>query len=174
MGAKLSRAYVLLLEACGLVAGLIIGALAVLISVDIGARNLGLFNFPWLLEVSEYCLYVATFLAAPWVLYLGAHVRVDVLIEVLPRAAAYWLEVAADCVGGGVALVLGYYGWLATADAFRLGSRVAKELVVAEWYLLAVIPICAALLAVEFGRRIARALRAGPGSARADRAAGAL
>lgn len=163
-----------MLEACGLAAGIIIAALALLISVDVGARNLGLFNFPWLLEVSEYCLYVATFLAAPWVLHLGAHVRVDVLLEILPRAVAHRLAIVADCVGGVVALVLGYYGWRATADAFRLGSHVAKELVVAEWCLLAVIPVCAGLLAVEFGRRIGRALRTGPDAGPADRAAGAL
>ncbi len=174
MGAALSRAYARVLEVCGLMAGLVIAALAALISVDVGARNLGWFNFPWLLEVSEYALYVATFLAAPWVLYLGAHVRVDVLIEILPRAAAHRLEIAADCIGGAVALVLCYYGWLATADAFRLGSRVAKELVVAEWCLLVVIPVCAALLAVEFACRVVRALRAGPDAPRAGRTAGAL
>jgi TRAP-type C4-dicarboxylate transport system permease small subunit len=174
MKARLAKGYMRLLEGCGLLAGLTIGALAVLISVDIVGRNLGLFNFPWLLEVSEYCLYGSTFIAAPWVLHLGAHVRVDVLVEALPRAAARGLEVVVDCIGGAVSLVLGYYGLRATADAFRLGSRVAKELTVPEWWLLVIIPLSAALLAVEFGRRIVRAVHGGLASGDEDRAAGAL
>lgn len=174
MKAGLVRVYRRLLEGCGLVAGVSIGVLAGLISLDILARNLDLFNFPWLLEVSEYTLYVATFAAAPWVLSLGAHVRVDVLVEALPGALGRWVEVGADCAGAVVSLVLGYYGWLATADAFRLGSRVAKELVVSEWWLLLVIPLSAALLALEFGCRIGRALRRGGTPPGGRRTAGAL
>jgi len=153
----LGRAYARLLEGCGLLAGAAIGLLALLISADIFGRNLGLFNFPWLLEVSEYCLYVATFLAAPWVLRLGAHVRVDVLIEALPARAAAWLERLADTIGLAVSAVLLWYGWLAAYDAFRLGSRIAKELIIPEWWLLCVIPLSALLLVIEFALRLGRA-----------------
>lgn len=165
----LSDAYAGLLDFCGLLAGATIGVLAVLVSVDVLIRNLGIGNFPWLLEVAEYALYVSTFLAAPWVLRLGAHVRVDLLLTLVPAAAARALEILVDALGAGISLVLLYYGLLAAVDSFSLGARIDKELLVTEWYLLAVIPISCALLAVEFALRIRRAL-AGDGALIAERA----
>jgi len=153
------RIYERALETLGLLAGTAIGVIAVLITVDVVARNLGIVNFPWLIEVSEYCLYVGTFLAAPWVLHLGAHVRVDVLVEAVPAGVARWLDALTDLTGTAVSGVLLWYGWVATADAFRLGSRIAKELVVPEWWLLAVIPVSAALLVLEFALRLWRGMR---------------
>jgi len=154
----LSDGYARLLELCGLLAGATIGVLALLVSVDVLIRNLGIGNFPWLLEVAEYALYVTTFLAAPWVLRLGAHVRVDLLLSVLPPAAARVLEIVVDALGAVICLVLFYYGLLAAVDSFGLGARIAKELLVTEWWLLAVIPLSSALLAVEFALRVRRAL----------------
>jgi TRAP-type C4-dicarboxylate transport system permease small subunit len=155
---RIAGIYARFLDACGLAAGVGLGLLAVLISLDVALRNLGLGPLGWLLETSEYVLYGATFLAAPWVLRLGAHVRVDLLLDVVPRGAARLLEVVADGIGAAVSLVLLHYSALAALEAFRLGSMILKELVLPEWCLLAVIPISALLLAVEFTLRIRRAL----------------
>ena len=83
-GGGLSRGYGRLLDAFGMLAGLAIVALAGMITLDVAIRNLGLGNFPRLLEVAEYAIYATTFMAAPWVLHLGAHVRVDLLISGTP------------------------------------------------------------------------------------------
>lgn len=165
----LSDGYARLLEVCGLLAGATIGVLAVLVSVDVLIRNLGIGNFPWLLEVAEYALYVSTFMAAPWVLRLGAHVRVDLLLTVVPAAVARVLEIVVDVLGASICLVLLYYGLLAAVDSFSLGARIDKELLVTEWWLLAVIPLSCGLLAIEFALRIRRTL-AGDSSLIAERA----
>lgn len=154
MWSELGRAYARLLDACGLFAGGALGLLAILIAIDIVIRNLGIGHLGWLLEVSEYVLYVATFLAAPWVLRLGAHVRVDLLLNALPARLAAGLELLADALGGLASAVLFYYGLKATLRAHALGSLVIKELVFPEWWLLALVPVCAILLAIEFLRRI--------------------
>ena len=86
---SLGRGYGAALDACGLLAGITILAIAVMVCIDVAIRNIGLGNFPWLIEVAEYAIYGATFLAAPWVLHLGAHVRVDIALRWLrgaPRA----------------------------------------------------------------------------------------
>lgn len=167
-----SKGYEYLLGACGFLAGATIAWIALMISVDVVARNLEWFNFPWLLEVSEYALYVSTFLGAPWVLHLNGHVRVDLLLTIVPRRIARRLEILADIAGATVSGVLLYYGYGATADAFRLGSNIARELVVAEWTLLMVIPISALLLLIEFLLRIRRTLAALPDEPRQSSADG--
>ena len=153
------KLYGVLLHACGLAAGLAIASLALLITLDVALRNLGITNFPWLLEVSEYVIYAATFLAAPWVLYLGSHVRVDVLITILPRRTAAVAGFIAELFGLATAAVLAWYGLRVTLDTFSRGDMLYKELVIPEWPLLAVIPIAGFLLIVEFARRAWSAAR---------------
>jgi hypothetical protein len=46
------------------------------------------------------------------------------------------------------------------ADSFSRGDMLYKELVIAEWWLLAFIPAGSLLLAIEFLRRLWRAWRA--------------
>jgi TRAP-type C4-dicarboxylate transport system permease small subunit len=147
-------AYHLLMQACGVLAALTIGAVALLVTYDVVARNLGLVSFPWVVEVSEYSLPLATFLAAPWLLYRNEHVRLDVLLGALPRTAARLLDAVADLVGIAVSLVFVWYGMRVIADSRALGSMVFKTLVFPEWWLFGPVPLCFALLAVEFGRRL--------------------
>ena len=145
--------YRLLLAFLGLLAGLAFGALALIIGIDVIARNLGWFNLPWVLEISEYVLYGATFLAAPWVLAENAHVRVDILINQLPTGLARWLDAMINLCGLLVSAILVYYGVLATWDSYRLGSLIFKELIFPEWWLLWIMQLSGLLLGLEFIRR---------------------
>ena len=160
--AALASAYEFLVVFLAVAAAAMLGALPVLISADVVLRNLGLGSLPWIVEVSEYAIFWATFLAAPWVLHEGAHVRVDIALAASPPALRRALELLADAAGLAVSLVLGTYGLFATLDSWRMESLVFKALVVAEWWLLAVIPLSAALMAVEFALRLARLRRAAP------------
>ena len=154
-------AYDRFLALCGLMAGLGFAVLALMISVDIVLRNLGILNFPWLLEVSEYVVYIATFLAAPWVLHQSAHVRVDVLLNLVPRGVAIAMEIVADLIGLATSLVFAYYSFRATSASFGSDHLIFKELVILEWPLLAAMPLSGLLLAIEFVRRLRRALHGG-------------
>ncbi len=149
-----ATAYDRLLTACGYFAGLSIAALALLVTADVVMRNLGIGNLPWLTEVAEYALYGTTFIAAPWVLHQGSHVRVDVLVQRLPPRMATVLDAAVDVTGLAISLILFYYSLEATRDAYSQGSLIFKELVIPEWWPLTVLPVSFALLSVEFARRL--------------------
>jgi TRAP-type C4-dicarboxylate transport system permease small subunit len=136
--------------------GLVLGVLILLMCVDIAIRNFRIGSLPFLLELTEYLLYAGTFLAAPWVLRQGAHVRVDAVLTALPRKAAVRLERLIDLIGLGITLVLVYYGALAVLDAWRSDLVARKTWNFDEWLLLLPIPIGALLLAIEFVLRIAR------------------
>lgn len=158
--AHISRLYNFALDASGLLAGLAFAAISVLVTVDVVIRNFGIGNLPWLLEVAEYTLYIATFIAAPWVLRQGAHVRVDLLLNIVGARAARSLECLVDALGIAISLVLFWYGMAAFLDSYRLGSLIFKQLVIPEWWLLVFIPFTTALLAIEFAIRLRRGLAA--------------
>lgn len=151
--------YERLLDACGVVAAFCIAFIAVGVSLDVVMRNAGIGGIPWMLEVSEYALFVGTFVGAPWVLRLGAHVRVDVLIDVLAPRPRLLADIFADAIGLAVSAVLLFYAARVAAAAYSHGARVIKDLIFAEWYLFALIAFSALLLCTEFVQRIAILVR---------------
>jgi TRAP-type C4-dicarboxylate transport system permease small subunit len=157
-------AYRGLLHAGAIVAAVLLGVMALLVTGDVIARNVGLGSLPWILEVSEYVLPLATFLVAPWLLHRNEHVRLDVLLTAVPRRLGRALDRAADLAGLAVCAVFVVYGARAVASSAQQGSLVIKSIVFPEWWLYAPVPACFALLAIEFARRLAgRGALAGSG-----------
>ncbi len=156
MAAALLRAFERILEFFCTLFALVLGVLIALVCVDIAIRNFRIGSLPWLIELTEYAMYAGTFLAAPWVLRLGSHVRVDALLTSLPRRHAVRLEQLVDLIGLGVALVLVWYGALAVIDAWNTNLVARKTWNFDEWLLLLPIPVSGTLLAIEFVLRIAR------------------
>ena len=142
-----------------LTVGLIIGCLAIFlmavaVSSDVILRNLKLANLPWVVEISEYFLYLATFLAAPWVMHQDGHTRVDLGVRLLPSMAGRATTAIADFIALLICLFLLYYGARTAIEAIRLNSLIIKQLIVPEWWLFAVIPVTGLLLTIEFLCRI--------------------
>lgn len=135
---------------------LAIGLIVVLICLDVAMRDLALGSLPWLIEFSEYLMYAGTFLAAPWVLRQGSHVRVDMLFVALPKRLAIRLEQVVDFCGFCISLVLFYYGCVVVADAWRNNMIAYKTWYVPEWLLFLAIPVGALLLVIEFVLRFMR------------------
>jgi TRAP-type C4-dicarboxylate transport system permease small subunit len=150
----IGRAYAWTLHAGAVAAALLLGAVALLVTADVAARNLGLGTLPWIVEVSEYSLPLATFLVAPWLLHRGEHVRLDLLAGALPAGTGRALARGADGLGLLIALVFVVYGARAAAASAQQGALVIKAIVFPEWWLYAPVPACFALLAVEFLRRL--------------------
>lgn len=148
------KIYTALLAGLGLAAGIAIAGLAVSITGDVVGRNLGLGNFPWLLEVSEYVLFGVTFLAAPWVLRESAHVRVDVLVSNLPEHLKRPLNLSADILGFLISAILTWYALRVMKESLERGDLLFKELVVPEWPFFALAAFAGGLLIIEFTLRL--------------------
>lgn len=146
----MAGAYDNLLKGLAALAALLLGVSALAITLDVVARNVGLGTVPWILEVSEYVLPLATFFAAPWLLYRNEHVRLDVLLASFPR-----LGLVTNLVGLAVCGVLVVYGVRTILNSAAQGSMVFKSVVFPEWWLYAPVPLCFGLLSVEFLRRLA-------------------
>ena len=111
----------------------------------------------WLYEGIEYSLYVGVFLAAPWVLRQGAHVRVDVLISNLPAPAAARMEQVLDVFCAVICGVLGYYGVRITITDYIENALPDKLLIIPSWWMMAVFSVACAMLVIEFLLRVRRA-----------------
>ncbi|HKU45418.1 MAG TPA: TRAP transporter small permease subunit [Burkholderiales bacterium] len=135
------------LAAC---AAVLLGVTALAITLDVVARNIGLGTLPWILEVSEYVLPLATFLVAPWLLYRNEHVRLDILLNVWPK-----LGHLCNALGLAVCVVLVVYGVRTILNSADQGAMIFKSVVFPEWWLYVPVPICFALLTIEFVRRMA-------------------
>jgi TRAP-type C4-dicarboxylate transport system permease small subunit len=142
-------------------------AVMLIICVDVFLRNVnlvpGLRSVPWANEVTEYALYLITMLVAPWLLRQGQHIRIDVLLRVMPPRLAWYCEWASDAIALACCLVMSFAGLKATLASLAIGSMVIKTLVVPEWWLLAPLQVCFALLAVEILFRMARLYAIEPG-----------
>jgi len=148
------RAYVLLLQACAWIAGVIVGAMALAVTFDVVARNLGWGNTGWVVELTEYSLPVATLLVAPYLLYRNEHVRLDVMLVLLPKRASLVLDRFASVLGMMICAIFVWFSIKLIFDSARLGSMVVKTLSIPEWWQYALIPVSFTLLAIEFARRL--------------------
>ena len=156
----LSRLYGRLIEGLALVGCLLLLAMMLLIVADVLLRNLAMPGWPqglaWSNEVSEMMLYLITMCLAPWLLRQGQHIRVDILLQAIPRRLAWALEWCGDLLGLACCVLLCRYGIQATLASHASGSLNIKTLVTPEWWSLAPLPITFALLGVEMVFRMHR------------------
>lgn len=141
----------LALLACGLVV-----LMVVVICADVLVRNLGMGNVAWASEVAEYTLYLSTFFAAPWLLRVGGHVRMDIVLQALPSRVGWALELLTDVIGIVACTALAVASANVAVASARQGSLVFKVLVFPEWWLLAPGSLMFGVLALEFCWRLRR------------------
>jgi TRAP-type transport system small permease protein len=144
------------LDALLMLAAALVLVMALTIGGDVVLRNLGTPGLPWSAELSEDILYLVTLFAAPWLLRQGQHIRVDILLRVLPRPVAWAFEWVGDVLGLACCLYFVVYGTRVALESYRSGAVTIKTLVTPEWWLLAPLPIAFALVALEFLFRMHR------------------
>ena len=161
---RLDTVFAWLIDALAVVASLLLLAMMLIICGDVFTRNVSVPGFSrglaWSNEISELMLYLITMFAAPWLLREGRHIRVDILLRVLPKSWAYGCEWIADVTGLCCCLWMLWYGSAVTLKSYQDGAQSIKTLVMPEWWLMAPLPFCFALLAIEFVFRMRRLARA--------------
>jgi TRAP-type transport system small permease protein len=153
---RLSGWYERVLDSLMLVACLLLLGMAVMIGTDVVSRNVGAGGVAVSNELSEDLLYLMTLLAAPWLLRQGQHIRVDIILRVLPTRVAWMLEWVGDIVGLLCCFYFVWYGTLITVASYSAGSIIIKTLITPEWWTLAPLPVGFVLLGIEFIFRMYR------------------
>lgn len=156
-----NRVYHALMSACGAISALLFGAMGLLVCADVLIRNLGFGSIQASVEITEYMLMIATFIAAPWLLYIGDHIRIDILVRAVATPVRKALEILTDIIGLSVSLLLVWHGLRVAIDSSAQGGLVFQVLVFPEWWLNLPLLFGTSLLSVEFARRLVHTLRAG-------------
>jgi TRAP-type transport system small permease protein len=154
--ARLSNWYGRLLEAMLLVACFLLLIMTLMIGADVLLRNVGLGGIAPSNEISEDIIYLLTLLAAPGLLRQGQHIRVDIILRVLPARVGWLLEWLGDILGVICCFYFVWYGARVTIASFTSGALSIKTLIMPEWWLLAPMPLSFVLLGVEFLFRMHR------------------
>lgn len=162
MTQRASLLYGRLLAGLALAGSALLLAMMAIIVADVALRNFALRGLPqglaWSNEISELMLYLITMSVAPWLLRQGQHIRVDILLQALPRRLAWYFEWVGDVLGLACCAVIAWYGAAAAWSSYASGAVNIKTLVTPEWWSLAPLPVVFVLLGVEMIFRMNRLL----------------
>ncbi len=157
---RVSSVYGRLLAGLALVGCAVLMAMTIIIVADVALRNVAVPGLPrglaWSNEISELMLYLITMCVAPWLLRQGQHIRVDILLQAVPRQLAWYFEWVGDVVGFACCVVIAWYGAHAAWSSYVSGAVNIKTLVTPEWWGLAPLPFVFVLLAIEMIFRMVR------------------
>jgi TRAP-type transport system small permease protein len=140
-------------------AGVVLAAVMVLITVNVIARYFFNYNLTGVLEITEFGLLLATMLAAPWVLMIDKHVRVDIitgLIEKKSPKARWVLALIAESMGALFCAIVVYESLMVTISAYKTHQRSMSFLPTQLWPFYMFIPLCFTFMTILFVYRVVR------------------
>lgn len=147
--AALARAYDKVLMALAWLASAMLGAIFIVIVIDVTMRTMGLRSPVFTIAASEYALLFATTLAAPWLLHEKGHVVISTFVMTLPPRGRRRLERVMCLLGAVVCAVV---AWYALQVLFKVEGYEIRSFEMPRWVVFVTMPICFAMLALEFLR----------------------
>lgn len=135
-------------------AALLILAMSLWITYDVIARYFFDMASPWSFDLSEYSLVWITFLGAPWVLMQDRHVRIEILIDVLPVSVQRALGIITSAVAIGACAVLTWRTGAAAIEYYQNGIMMPRIWRIPRIWPYAAVPIGSAVLMLTFVARL--------------------
>jgi TRAP-type C4-dicarboxylate transport system permease small subunit len=135
--------------AMAVIAALLLLAATLIITWMVLKRGIGLQN-SWELELSIELMIGAIFLASPYTLATGGHVKMDLLDAVLPARFKRKLAFVAQLAGCMICLYLGWEGLGLAQHAFVTGERALGIWRPLAWPKYATIPIGMFMSAAQY------------------------
>ena len=127
-----------------------------MLSISLGVLSRYLLGWPisWIIEINEYTLLYITFLVAAWTLREDGHVKVDIVLNLLPNRKKILLSLFNSFIGLIVTLIITYYGALVSVDLLLRGVYNPTLLSFPKGPLVAIITIGTFFVALQFLRNI--------------------
>jgi TRAP-type C4-dicarboxylate transport system permease small subunit len=148
----LAALYRRLLELLAVIAGALLGAMALAIVVDVVVRNLGFQPPAHTLTLTEYGLLYVTMLGAPWLVREKGHVHIELLTAAVSPRTRFWLTRAVYGLCVLTCIVIFGFALEVTIDQWRRSVTDVRSLDMPRWLLTASMPLSFGLMTVEFGR----------------------
>ncbi len=128
-------------------AGLIL-AMSCWITYDVLTRYFLDFASPWAFDLSEYALIWITFLGAPWVLLQDRHIRIELLVDVLPRPAQRVLGIFVSVIAFFACLVLAWKTGVAAVQYYENNIMMPRIWRIPRIWPYSIIPVGSVFLAL--------------------------
>lgn len=132
-----------------MVSGLALGAILLIISIDVVGRWLRWLSIPWTVEFAQYWLIAATFLAAGWLYREHAHPRVSALDGIkrpIVHKTIVWISTLLTVAAAAFGL---YFAIEIVSTQFERGTEVGVFVRVPRWIVLSPLVIGFGLLLYE-------------------------
>lgn len=155
----MARFYVL----CGYTAGIFILVIAAAILIQIVGRALGA-NLFGLIEISTYAMVGATFVALPYTLQTGGHIRVHLIVGLLRGRPRRTVDLAGAAIAFCFAVIFLYYAVDLTLDSYQRSARSQGMLAAPIWIPQAFMTCGIGLFAIAIFDHLVRLVRTGVAS----------
>jgi C4-dicarboxylate transporter, DctQ subunit len=134
------------------VAGFLMAAMMVVITLDVILRNLGYQSSAHFFTFTEYALLIIPCMGAPWLAREKGHIYVEILLMSLaPRLrAALTVLIGLICIG--VCLVIAWYGFDVAIRDYLQNEKDVRSLDMPRWMVVGWIPVSFLMMAIEFAR----------------------
>lgn len=133
-----------------LLAIIILAAIALAVTLEIIQRTIWGRSTAGLVELSGFGILYITFLGAAWVLRREGHVKMDILVERLPRRAQTMLNIITSLIGTIACGLITFYAIKVTNFFFETGYTLTILLEPQKWPFIIIIPIGSFLLFIQF------------------------
>ena len=148
-----------IIDTMAFVAGILLVATVLIVCIEVCMRYFVHKPQVWTVEVCEYILFSIAFLGAPWLLKMGGHISVDVVIEHLGSKSQDRLRLLSMVAGVLISAVICWFSLATSWDCYKSGVLVTKTLIIPKHYFLILIFLGYFLLLVEFARQFFRQLK---------------
>ena len=119
-------------------------------TAEILIRKLGNTSLPWVIEFSEHALVFIAFLAGAWVLKKEAHIKVDIVLNMLSPRIRALINVMNSMLGAILCLFLSYRSALMVWDLWKRQVLTSKTVEIPMWPLFTVFSIGSLFLSIQF------------------------
>lgn len=152
----IAKAYDAVLYGMAVVAGCLMAAMMVVITLDVVLRNLGYQSSAHFFTFTEYALLMVPCLGAPWLVREKGHIYVEILLMYLPPRGrtAFIRLIGVACVA--VCAVLAWYGLQVTLADYLASEKDVRSLDMPRWMVVGFIPLSFWMMAIEFARFVLR------------------
>lgn len=150
-----------LAAAAGAAAAVALAGIGVVIVAQIVARLIGR-QIPAADDFAAWSMAASAFLALPYAMRHGDHIRVTLLMQRAPAGVARVMELLATAIGFGLAAWAGWYATVFVVDSWQYNEVAQGMLRVPLWIPQLCMPIGLVLLALVLGDRLWRCLRGEP------------
>ena len=150
--APISKGYDAVLYGMAYLAGFLMAAMMVTITLDVVLRNLGYQSSAHFFTFTEYALLIVPCMGAPWLAREKGHIYVEIVLMALPARARAALTVAIGVICIAVCLVIAWYGFDVTIRDYLQNEKDVRSLDMPRWMVVGWIPLAFSMMAVEFAR----------------------